>query len=189
MPPVRKSSWIVLNLSMLQFSAIIKKFDQHAEKTGWTYIIVPTQLAQQLVPANKRSFRIKGFLDEYKFEQTALVPFGGGDFILPINAAMRKATGKSKGASITIKMEVDQAEIKPSADLVECLKDEPKALENFNKLPPSHKKYYSKWIESAKTEPTKARRIAATITVLETGQSLGDAMRLVGANKKELLKP
>ena len=123
--------------------AIVGKFDQQGEKTGWTYIIVPAELAQQLVPDNKRSFRIKGFLDEYKFEKTALVPFGGGDFILPINAVMRKATRKSKGASITIKMEVDHAEIKPSADLVECLMDEPKALENFNKLPPSHKKYYS----------------------------------------------
>lgn len=180
---------IILNLPVLQFSATIKKFDQHAEKSGWTYVIVPANLAQQLVPGNKRSFRIKGFLDQHKFEKTALVPYGGGDFILPINAAMRKATGKTKGASITIKMEVDHAEIKPSADLLECLQDEPKALANFNKLTPSHKSYYSKWIESAKTEATKAKRIAASITVLETGKSFGDAMRLVGANKKELQKP
>jgi hypothetical protein len=180
---------IFLNLPMLQFSAIIKKFNAQGEKTGWTYIEIPAVLAQELIPCNKKSFRIKGYLDDYKIEQVALVPMGEGNFILPLNATFRKAIRKTKNASVVVKMEVDKSALKLSDELLECLQDEPKALENYNKLPPSHKNYYSKWIESAKTTPTKAKRIAATITVLATGQTLGDAMRIVGADKKESQKP
>ena len=42
----------------IQFNAVIKKFDQKGEKTGWTYIDIPEKIAQQLIPGNKKAFRI-----------------------------------------------------------------------------------------------------------------------------------
>jgi hypothetical protein len=47
---------------MVQFTAIIKRFGQQGEKTGWTYIEVPAAMAEQLVPGNRKSFRVKGKL-------------------------------------------------------------------------------------------------------------------------------
>jgi hypothetical protein len=161
---------------VIEFSTTIKKFASQGEKTGWTYIDVPAKIAQALVPNNKKSFRVKGFLDEHEISGIALVPMGGGDFIMALNAALRKQIRKIHGATLRVRLQVDHKEIIPSAELIECLRDEPKALENFNKLPKSHQNYYTRWIESAKTEATKAKRIAVSVTVLATGLTFGDAM-------------
>jgi hypothetical protein len=174
---------------MIEFSTIIKKFAAQGEKTGWTYIDVPAEFAQQLIPGNKKSFRVKGFLDEHEISGIALVPMGGGDFIMALNSLLRKRIKKNKGDTIKVRLTVDHKEIKPPADLIECLKDELKALENFNKLPKSHQNYYTKWIESAKTDTTKAKRIAVSVTVLATGLSFGEAMRSIKADREVLLKP
>jgi uncharacterized protein YdeI (YjbR/CyaY-like superfamily) len=57
------------------------------------------------------------------------------------------------------------------------LNDEPIALANFNKLPGSHQKYYSKWIESAKTEQTKTKRIAQAVNALTKNLHYGQMIR------------
>lgn len=162
---------------MVQFTAIIKKFGQQGEKTGWTYIEIPAALAQQLKPGNKKSFRVKGKLDHYAIERVALLPMGDGVFIMPLNAAMRKGTGKRVGALLMVKLEVDTQEIRPPAELMECLADEPKALANYNRLPPSHRNYFTRWISEAKTEATKAKRIALAVNALARGTNFSAAMR------------
>lgn len=151
---------------MLQFTTTILRFDEQAEKTGWTYIVIPADIAQQLKPGNKKTFRAKGKLDSYVFSQVALMPMGGGTFIMPINAAMRKGTGKRKGAMLTVQIEVDNKEIQPPADLMDCLADEPVALAFFNSLPKGHRNYFINWIATAKTEPTKTKKIAQVVTAL-----------------------
>lgn len=169
---------------MVQFEAVIKKFNQQGEKTGWTYIEVPAELACKLKPGNKRSFRVKGKLDDHTISGVSLVPMGGGDFIIPVNAGMRKAIGKTKGAMLKVKLELDEQEYQLCPELLECLADEPVALQNFNKLPPSHQKYYSKWIDSAKAEPTKAKRIAATVNAMARNMSYGEMMRELKKNSQ-----
>jgi hypothetical protein len=93
---------------MVEFAATIKKFDKQGDKTGWTYIDIPVQIAHQLNRASKKSFRVKGFLDEYYFSGISLLPFGEGDFIMALNAAIRKAIGKGKGGIVQVKMEIDR---------------------------------------------------------------------------------
>src|SRR6059058_6171760 len=104
---------------MVQFTATIKKFDKQGEKTGWTYIDVPAVIAEKLQPGNKKGFRVKGKLDNFSFSMIALLPMGGGDFIMTINAAIRKGIKKQKGATVQVKMETDTNEIKPPEDLIE----------------------------------------------------------------------
>ena len=161
---------------MIKFSATIKKFGQQGEKTGWTYIEIPAKLARQLSDS-KKGFRVKGKLDDYEFSMIALLPMGGGDFIMALNAAMRKAIKKQKGAIVQVKMEVDLNEIKPPEELIECLQDEPEALEYFNSLAKGHQNYFTNWINSAKTDPTKAKRIASTLNALSKKWDFGQMIR------------
>jgi Domain of unknown function (DUF1905)/Bacteriocin-protection, YdeI or OmpD-Associated len=151
---------------MVHFNAVIKKFAKQGEKTGWSYIEIPEEIASKIKPGYKRSFRVKGSLDNYKLERTSLLPMGGGNFIIPINATIRKALGKRKGAVIKVNLAEDAREVEINKTFLLCLADEPKALEFFNSLPGSHRNYFSKWIESAKTEETKANRIARAVTAL-----------------------
>ncbi|NNV55726.1 YdeI/OmpD-associated family protein [Limnovirga soli] len=164
---------------MQQFTTIILKFEEKGEKTGWTYIEIPTDITEALLPGNKKSFRVKGKLDEYSFKQVALLPMGDGKFIMPLKVDVRKAIKKRKGAMVQVSLILDETPFIISEDLLVCLEDEPIALQNFNKLPLSHKKYYTKWIESAKTAETKARRIAVSVISLATGKTFGEAMKAI----------
>src|ERR1700751_3497305 len=92
------------NYSMVKFSATILKFNEQGEKTGWSYIEIKQAVAHKLKPDNKKSFRVKGKLDEHPIKSVALVPMGGGDFIMAINATMRKAIGKQKGATLKVEL-------------------------------------------------------------------------------------
>ena len=83
---------------MIEFTATLKQFSEQGEKTGWTYIEIPIDIAQQLKPGNKKSFRVRGKLDKYPIEHIALMPMGAGVFIMAVNADMRKGMGKKKGA-------------------------------------------------------------------------------------------
>ncbi len=174
-------------LLMIQFNATVLKFDQQGEKTGWTYIEVPEAIASKLIPGNKKSFRVKGKLDHHSIQQTALLPMGDGNFILPLNAAMRKQLGKRKGEKLKVQLEVDEKPLKISGTLLSCLAEEPEAMAYFSGLPKSHQHYYSKWIESAKTEPTKARRIALAINAFVQKKSFSEMMR-AAKNDRNLLQ-
>jgi hypothetical protein len=172
---------------MLQFTARIEKFGQQGEKTGWTYIAITAELAQQLKPNNKKAFRVKGYFDDHPFEGISLVPMGGGDFILALNAGVRKIIGKGSGAMVKVSIAVDDRPVTINPELIECLSDEPKALAYFNKLPKSHQNYFSKWIESAKSVATKSKRIALTVMACERQQPFGEMMRSLKEEKKDLL--
>ena len=162
---------------MIRFSATIKRFDKQGEKTGWTYILIPKKIAEQLQPGNRKGFRVKGTLDHYTFSQLSLIPMGGGDFILTLNATIRKGIRKQKDAKVDVAMELDHSTLKPPEELIDCLKDEPEALEYYNSLPMGHRNYYTNWIKSAKTDPTKARRIAATINAMVNHWDFGTMFR------------
>jgi hypothetical protein len=168
------------------FTATIQQFEKHADKTGWSYIEIPADIAQKLKPGNKKSFRVKGKLDNYAISHVSLLPMGDGNFILPINAAMRKGTGKRKGASLRVQLEAETQPTPLSADLLECLADEPEAMAFFKTLTPSHQRYFSTWIDSAKTEQTKAKRIAQSITALCKGMGYVEMVRALKRERDEL---
>jgi len=147
------------------------------EKTGWTYITVPSKTAWQINPGKKTSYRVKGKLDELAVSKAALIPFGGGDFILPVNASMRKGLRKRAGDEVVVFLEPDD-ELEISADLLSCLEDEPVAKSYFTSLPLSHQRYYSRWIESAKTAITKTKRISQAISAFSQKLSYAEMMRM-----------
>ncbi|MDQ3537154.1 MAG: YdeI/OmpD-associated family protein [Bacteroidota bacterium] len=166
---------------MISFTALIKKFQDKGEKTGWTYIEIPSELADQLYPGNKKSFRVKGNMDSYSFEGIAVIPIGEGNFILALNLDIRKKIRKGNGDTLKICLEVDNKEKPLSEELLICLADEPLALEFFRSLPKGHQRYFSNWIESSKTATTKTKRIAQAVNALALHLGFGEMIRM---NKK-----
>ena len=67
---------------------------------------------------------------------------------------------------VKVQLTEDKSEFVFNIDLMACLNDEPAASDFFKTLPGSHQRYFSKWIDSAKTEPTKAKRIAQAVNAL-----------------------
>jgi hypothetical protein len=162
---------------MIRFNTTILQFAEQAEKTGWTYILIPPDIAEQLKPGWKKSFRVKGKLDNHPIQGVALMPHGGGRFIMAINASMRKGIKKRKGAMLQVQLQEDKTPQQLSPELMECLADEPQALSFFNTLAKSHQLYFSKWIESAKTDATKTKRIAQAVNGLSHKLAFGELIR------------
>jgi len=170
---------------MISFTTTIQKFGRQGEKTGWTYIEIPGELSELLNPGVKKSYRVKGKLDNYSIKAVALLPMGDGSFIMALNAEMRKGIKKQKGDQLSVKLELDTEELKPSSELLEILADEPLALKKFNSLTKGHQNYFSKWIESAKTDATKAKRIVYTIRFLTAGNTFSEMLRTIKKEKEQ----
>jgi uncharacterized protein YdeI (YjbR/CyaY-like superfamily) len=58
-----------------------------------------------------------------------------------------------------------------------CLADDPHALDFFNTLPRGHQNYFSNWIESAKTSETKVKRISQAVQGLAMRMGYGEMIR------------
>src|SRR3978361_2271301 len=124
---------------MIQFTTIILQFAEQGEKTGWSYIEIPADIAQQMKPGNKKSFRVRGMLDALAIKGMALMPMGEGNFIMALKAEVRKGIQKNAGAMLHIKLEEDiDFKIETPGDLQECFDFEPEAFEFFNSLAKSH---------------------------------------------------
>ena len=172
---------------MVQFTTTLLQFAEQGEKTGWTYIAVSAEIAAQLKPGSKKSFRVKGWLDGYAIKQVALIPMGQGDFIMAINATMRKGLKKRKGDKVLVKIALDETAIAPPPEMMECLEYEPAALAYFNSLAQSHQLYFTKWVTSAKTDETKTKRIAHAVNALARRLDYGQMIRLIKQQRKDLM--
>lgn len=162
---------------MIRFNTFIKKFGKKGEKSGWTYIEVPNEIADLINPGVKKAYRVKGSLDGHAFDGKNLTPMGGGNYIFALNAAMRKLLKKRTGEDVLVEMEVDLEEKKLSEDFLECLSYEEEANAYFKTLPQGHKKYFSDWIESAKTGTTKTKRITMALKGLSMHMGYPEMMR------------
>ena len=105
---------------------------------------------------------------------------GDGNFIIPINASLRKQLGKKMGDKLKVTIEADDTDVKLSDEFITCLQDDPIAYHYFKSLPGSHQRYFSKWIESAKTSSTKTNRIVMAVAALARKQGYSEMIR---ANK------
>jgi hypothetical protein len=162
---------------MITYTTTIHQFEEQGEKTGWTYIEIPADIAQEIFPGNKKSFRVKGKLDSYAVKSVAVMPMGNGNFIMALNAAMRKGIGKRKGAMLKVALAKDDSPLEIAPELLECLADEPDALAYFQSLAPSHQRYFSNWVNEAKTETTKAKRLAICLSALARKMEYGPMIR------------
>jgi len=167
---------------MVTFTAVLQKFGSQGEKTGWTYVEIPAKIANKIKPKTKKSFRIKGKIDELAFKG-AVLPMGGGDFIFAVKGEIRKKIKKFKGDKVILKIEEDTSKVEYAKELMACLGEDKKVKAIFEKLPNSHKNYYSKWVDEAKTDVTKAKRIAMIMDGLPKGWGFAEMLRAARANK------
>jgi hypothetical protein len=169
---------------MVSFTTIISKFNKKGEKTGWSFIEITQKQAEKLKPGCRVSFRVKGKIDDFILNKTAILPMGDGSFILPVNGQIRKAIKKNAGDKVKVELHLDERPLTLLPEFIQCLKDDSIAYEFFQTLPKSHQTYFSKWIESAKTVSTRTKRITMAVIALSEKQGFGEMIR---SNKKDRL--
>ncbi|MBG6235902.1 hypothetical protein IWX76_002483 [Pedobacter sp. CAN_A7] len=163
---------------MVTFKAEIERFERMGEKTGWTYVFIPMEIAHQINPDCKKSFRIKGMLDNIAIHGLSLVPMGEGNFILALKSALRKQLKKEEGAVLSLELTVDSDfKIEMPQELDMCLSDEPGLMDQFLSMPKSHQNYYINWFNAAKTEKTKVKRLTMIVNAMDQRLNFGEMIR------------
>lgn len=84
---------------------------------------------------------------------------------------------------LQVQLETDKSELVINPDLMDCLADDEDALTFFNQLAKSHQHYFSKWIEGAKTDVTKTKRIAQTVDALSQKIGYSEMIRSLKEKK------
>jgi hypothetical protein len=91
-----------------------------------------------------------------------------GEYVLGLSRAVRDAAGAQAGDEVDVELELDSAprEVDVPEPLAAALAEEPAARAAFDALAYTHRKEYARWVQQAKHEDTRARRVAQTIEKL-----------------------
>lgn len=142
------------------FEAIIIKDDD----SGGAGIKIPFDVEEAF--GKKGRVPVRCTIDGYPY-RGSIFPYGGVYYIGVVKK-VRDAIGKTYGDTVRVVMEVDEeprvAEV--PEDLAKILAGNEAAKKAFEKLSYSHKREYVQWINEAKKDETRQRRIAKAIEKL-----------------------
>jgi len=135
---------------------------------GGTFVEVPFDVEDTF---GAKKPRVKAIIEGVPY-RGLLTRMGGPNHMLIILQGIREQIGKTFGDEIQVSVELDTEErvIEIPKDLVKELKKDKEAKSFFDKLSYTHRKEYVTWIEEAKKEETRQRRIAKTIEMLKKGK-------------------
>lgn len=139
--------------------------ERMAGKGGWTYIVLPPVPRTSWGPFGW--LKVRGSIDQVPLEHYKLMPMKDGRLFLPVKAAFRKQLKKEAGDTVHVVLFANDIPYDIPEELLDCLRFEPSAYERFQALSESEQKRYVEWIYDAKSETTKANRIARLMTELQ----------------------
>ncbi|MFN8580383.1 MAG: YdeI/OmpD-associated family protein [Gemmatimonadaceae bacterium] len=95
----------------------------------------------------------------------------GTDYVLAPGPAWRRDTGIAVGHTVEVAIAPEGPQLQLMApDIATALAAEPAALAFFDGLATFYRKNFMRWIDSAKREETRARRIAEMVQLLKDGK-------------------
>ena len=143
-------------IPLVNKECLLKKF---SGKGGWTYAEIPEVLQNKSNPFGW--VKVKGSIDDYEFKQYKLMPMGNHQLFLPVKAQIRKKIGKQAGDYVKVILFADDSKLEIPKEMLDCFANEPKILlKTFKSFTEGEQKAYLDWIYEAKTNETKAKRIA-----------------------------
>ena len=133
-----------------------------------TGIEVPEEVVASLGSGKKPAVKVS--IGSHTYRSTVAVM--DGKFMLPISAENRTGAGVKAGDVVTVELELDTEprEILIPADFAEALDGDARAKKTFGSLSRSVKQWHVLSIEGAKTDETRQRRIAKSISSLHEGK-------------------
>lgn len=146
-----------------KFNAIIQ-----SNESGGMYVIIPFDVEEEY---GKKRVKIIAKIDSEVY-QGSLVRMGSPDHILLIRKDIRQKIGKTNGDEVSIEVQEDtlpRIVVVPD-DFKVYLNDNAEQKVFFEKLSYTHQKEYVQWIEGAKKEETRIRRMNKAIEMMKAGK-------------------
>ncbi len=144
----------------ITFRAVIEKAEG-----GGAYVTVPFDVEEVF---GKKRVKVKAIIEGIPY-QGSLVRMGGPCHILGVLKEIREKSGKSFGDEIEVTVEEDTEprEVTIPPDVAQALETNPEADAFFKQLSYSHQREYVQWIEAAKRDTTRQKRIEDMVEMLE----------------------
>ena len=94
----------------------------------------------------------------------------GDDYFLVINRKVREAAGVAAGETVDVELELDTEPriVRVPKDLAGALDKETRGA--FDRMSYTHRREYVEWIDEAKREDTRRRRIAKAVELIGEGK-------------------
>ncbi|RYD52165.1 MAG: DUF1905 domain-containing protein [Sphingobacteriales bacterium] len=162
---------------MISFEATLEQFGYHGDKTHWTFITLPQEQAGQLHAADRKSFRVKGWIDAVPIAQIAVQPVKDGGYLLALNASLRRKLRKEAGQTVLLRLFKDESAPDQPDEFLVAIQSDPDAQLTWDQLTASHQRYYVNHIVAARTPETRFNRIAQSVAALANGWSFGEMIR------------
>lgn len=133
-----------------------------------TGIHVPDEVVAALGTSRKPAVKVT--LKGYAYRST--IASMGGRFMVGVSAEVRQKSGVAGGEELEVEIELDTAPrvLAIPPDLAAALEAEPAAKAFFEALSYSNKRRHTMPIDEAKTEETRARRIAKSVEGFKAGK-------------------
>ena len=118
-----------------------------------------------------KRFPVVATVDGYSWRTT--VARMGGEFLVGLNRAVRQEAGVEAGDKVDVTLELDTAprEVEVPEALSSALAQDPEARAFFDGLAYTHRKEYARWIDEAKRDETRERRVAQALEMLRQGKT------------------
>jgi Bacteriocin-protection, YdeI or OmpD-Associated/Domain of unknown function (DUF1905) len=102
--------------------------------------------------------------------RSSLMKMGSGH-MMPVRKSLQQACGVKAGDVVpwTVERDTQERTIEPPESLAREFKKNKAARETWEKLSFTHKREYAEWLNGAKKEETRERRITKAIEMLSTG--------------------
>jgi hypothetical protein len=96
-----------------------------------------------------------------------------GEFLLGLNRAVRQEARVEAGDTVEVNLELDTAprEVEVPQALANALAEDSEAGAAFDRLAYTHRKEYARWIDEAKSDETRQRRLAQALEMLPQGKT------------------
>jgi hypothetical protein len=110
----------------------------------------------------------------------------GGCHMMPVSRTLREGAGVKPGDTVVVVMERDDEvrTVAAPAVLKQALAKNKAAKGNREKLAFTYQKEMAVWIEGAKQEETRVRKLAKVMQVLETGTKWTGRCHCLGAKAR-----
>jgi Bacteriocin-protection, YdeI or OmpD-Associated/Domain of unknown function (DUF1905) len=97
-----------------------------------------------------------------------------GEFLVGLSRTLREAAGVQAGdtATLTLALDTEPREVEVPPALTDALQADSAARAAFDALAFTHRKEYARWIQEAKRDETRERRVARALEMLRAGQTL-----------------
>ncbi len=152
-----------------RFEAKLQRPLNPGSDEAWTFVVLPKEVSGTL-PRRGRT-TVDGTLNGHPF-QTTLEPDGQLSHWLKVDETLRKASNTEPGDTVTVEITPVRTEVEPRVptDFMKALKAHPDAKTTWDATTVLARIDWIHWIESAKQQKTRNKRVADACDMLGSGK-------------------